>query len=940
MNLPNAAGMAAGLTQSNRPIQLLLGDQRGVLDDVLLVKHVRGQEALCGGIEYRLYCISTRAGLPLKDFIAQPAELRFVTDSGDLRSVCGIVEQASAGQSDGGLASYQLVMRDALALMKQRINTRIFRNQSEVDISVALVREWRKANPILAKAFDIDISGLRRTYPAREQTMQYNESDAAFLYRLWKRRGIGSGFRPCDTGHPGKSDMPGHVLFLFDTPYALARNAAGTVRFHRDAGTEARDGVINWSGVRTLKAGSVSRQSWDYRRGRMMWASAPTTMRQGMAGTRFAASLEDYRIDMPHAGDDDDDYRRLADARIERHEYEAKNYHCESGVRDMRAGEWVELVGHPDIDRRPVDERQFVITELTLSAENNLPKEIDERARRLFDANDWQQAAEQAVLDRASAARGVKYTNRFTCVRRGIPIVPAYDPHVDLPAVHLQTAIVVGPKGEEVHCDALGRIKLRFTGMREEDHPNGCGASGTDRDSAWVRVASDLAGNGWGSIGLPRVGDEVLVDCLGGDPDKPIVVGRVYGGSAAPPTFSHAGALPGNRFLAGIKSKEVQGWRHNQLRLDDTPGQISAQLASEHGHSQLNLGWLTQPRKDGEGQARGEGAELRSDQSVVLRAARLLLLTTQAMLGANGRQLEREPLQALLEGSQALLAELGGFAEQHQAPPLDLGAHRQLMDDLAKAEQGGAPLIAQYAHGGFVNATPNSSVSYSGRQQNFIAQQHIQVVAGQRVDIQGGKGIALFAHRDGMKHIARSGRLDIQAQQDSVGIAADRDVTITASQGNVVIAAKSSLTLLCGGAYVKIADGRIEHGCAREFTVKAGTHNWEGPARQEAELPFFPAAEHINWLKLDLDGYQGAPMAGVPYTLHFADGRQKHGTLDGNGMAEERNLPDTVGKVVYHNAPSAKDAPRPEAGELLSGLDPLLAGEPELVEASRERGAT
>lgn len=191
-----------------------------------------------------------------------------------------------------------------------------------------------------------------------------------------------------------------------------------------------------------------------------------------------------------------------------------------------------------------------------------------------------------------------------------------------------------------------------------------------------------------------------------------------------------------------------------------------------------------------------------------------------------------------------------------------------------------------------------------------------------------------------MKHVARSGRLDIQAQQDSVGIAADRDVTITASQGNVVIAAKSSLTLLCGGAYVKIADGRIEHGCAREFTVKAGTHNWEGPARQEAELPFFPAAEHTNWLKLDLDGYQGAPMAGVPYTLHFADGRQKQGTLDGNGMAEERNLPDTVGKVVYHNAPSAKDAPRPEAGELLSGLDPLLAGEPELVEASRERGAT
>ena len=417
----------------------------------------------------------------------------------------------------------------------------------------------------------------------------------------------------------------------------------------------------------------------------------------------------------------------------------------------------------------------------------------------------------------------------------------------------------------------------------------------------------------------------MLVEFLGGDPDKPIVVGRLYGGTAAPPSFSHASGLPGNRFLAGIKSKEVQGMRYNQLRLDDTPGQISAQLASEHGHSQLNLGWLTHPRNDGEGQPRGEGAELRSDQSIVVRAARMMLLTTQAMLGAAGKQLEREPLQALLEGSQALLKELGEFAEQHQAMPVDLTRLEELADDLKNAEQGGAPLMARYAHGGFVSATPKSSVNYSGMQHNIVAQQHIQAVAGQRMSIQAGKGMSLFAHQNGMKHIARAGKLDIQAQQDSIGIAADRDVKITASHGEITIAAKQSITLSCGGAYIKVADGKIELGCPGDFIVKAGMHKWDGPARQEAELPFFPAAEHTNWLKLDLDGYQGAPMAGVAYTLHFANGQQKNGTLDGSGLAEERNLPDTVTKVIYHNSPSAKDESRPVIEDLLAKLDPLIA---------------
>jgi type VI secretion system secreted protein VgrG len=237
--------------------------------------------------------------------------------------------------------------------------------------------------------------------------------------------------------------------------------------------------------------------------------------------------------------------------------------------------------------------------------------------------------------------------------------------------VRLQSAIVVGPPGEEVHCDQLGRVKLRFPGTRKEDHPDGAGASNTDRDSAWVRVASHWAGDRWGSISLPRVGDEVLVEFLAGDPDKPIVVGRVHGGRAVPPAFSHQGELPGNRFVAGIKSKEVRGTRCNQLRLDDTTGQISAQLQSSHAASQLNLGKLSHPKATAESEDRGEGFELRTDQWGAVRACEGLLVSTHKQDKAQGEHLDVQPAKQQLEGNQNNAKALSEVAKNQQTDEIE-----------------------------------------------------------------------------------------------------------------------------------------------------------------------------------------------------------------------------------------------------------------------------
>lgn len=300
----------------------------------------------------------------------------------------------------------------------------------------------------------------------------------------------------------------------------------------------------------------------------------------------------------------------------------------------MCVGEWNSIAGHPELDSHPDSEREFVVIELHVEAENNLPKTLDERVRHLFALNHWHKCS--ASLQQASAVRSVRYTNRFTCVRRGIPIVPAYDPRIDLPRTDLQYVTVVGPENEEIHCDEFGRVKIRFPGCREEDHEHaqGTGASNTDRDSAWVQVASPWAGAQYGSISLPRVGHQVLCAFVGGDPDKPLIIGRAHGGRTPPPSFNRRSRLPGDRYLSGIVSKEGKAERHNQLRMDDTPGQISVQLASAHGQSQLNLGYLTHPRCDGEASARGTGFELATNDGGAIRTAKSLLISAWKRLDA------------------------------------------------------------------------------------------------------------------------------------------------------------------------------------------------------------------------------------------------------------------------------------------------------------------
>ena len=886
----------SGLNSANRPIRLRLSTENGVLDDLLLVKRVSGAETICGGIEYSLLCVSSQAGMELKQFIANPVELQFVTDLGRLRAVCGIVAGAVEGQSDGGLATYQLIVRDAFSLLDQTCNTRVFRNASEVDITHIMLREWREANPIAARAFDFDVGHLK-TYPLREFTMQYNESNADFLRRLWKRRGIAWFIRPGPATNCGTDETASHTLVLFDDPMSIMENPAGAARYHRDHGTEQRDGIMAWHGARTLTSGRVTRTSWDYAQARGAKSEQTSRADQGSMGNQFAASLDDYLVDSPHAGADANDYHDLGVLRMQRKEYEAKLFQGESGDRDMQVGLWRRIDGHPEIDAHPAVEREFVITELRIEAENNLPKTLDDQVRRLFSLNHWNSDSDGLV--QASAERDVRYTNRFTCVRRGIPIVPAYDPRIDLPRTETQTATVVGPVENEIHCDKLGRIKIRFPACRSEDHEHahGAGASDSDRDSAWLRPASPWAGDRYGAISLPRVGDEVVVVFLGGDPDKPLIIGRVHGARTPPPSFSHASILPGDKHLSGIVSKEGQAQRSNQLRMDDTPGQISAQLASEHAHSQLNLGYLTHPRHDGKADPRGEGAELRTDAALALRGGQGILISADSSLRAAGRQLDRDGLAGLAEALMNIQKQLAELANTHEAGAADdkplgqIGEHlKQWENDSNTAKGtaapgGGAPIVAIEAPAGILLGS-QAGISM-GAQTNIdvVSVGNTQISTGRKLMLHALQSVSMFAHALGAKLIAASGKIEIEAHDDDVEITSAKRIVLVASEEIVMQAPK--VTVVTQGAQAAFGGGAITHQCTGSFAVKSANVKFTSGGDGEPIVMRMPesAVAHDQRVRM-VDMSTGEPLADQRYRATTEDGQIIEGQTDAEGLTQ------------------------------------------------------
>ncbi|TFW13321.1 type VI secretion system tip protein VgrG [Duganella callida] len=890
---------ARELVTSNRPLRLRLELPGGFNDDLLLPQRVYGTEHICGGIEYRVLCVSGEVQLPLKQMIAVPARLEIVTDRGALRSVCGIVTEASSGDSDGGLASYQLVLRDALAILEKRTNTRVFRNMDEVEIVQRILNEWRHKNSVLGVCFKHELCEAfeLRTYPKREFTMQHNESDAHFIRRLLKRRGIGWYVR---------ANGDSHTLVLFNRSDTLRQNAAGTVRYHRDSATEQRDTITRWSAVRSLQPGVVTRHSWDYRNpeGRdFMLAQADGSNNQGPNGNEMAASLDDYQILPPHAGNDNEDLFRMGQLRLRRHDYESKCFHGEGSVRDLCAGEYFRLAEHPEVDQHPAEERDFVVTALRVAAQNNLPKALAARVEGLFTRSRWAQDGDDMQMQRElgdKVADGpLRMHIQLTAVRRTVPIVPAFDPRTDVPQAQMQSAVVVGPEGEEVYCDELGRVKIRFPGTRPEDHAEVGGATDTEADSAWVRVASNWAGAGpsslvqCGTLGLPRIGTEVLVSFLGGDPDKPVIVAQLYNQSASPPSLRELAGLPDEKYLAGFKSKEVRGSRSNQVRFDDTPGEINAQLASDHGHTELNLGFLTHPNANGKSEPRGEGAELRSDKAVSIRGGEGVLISASGRTRAAGALLSRDELSTLAEASQHVAEELTAVAARHSIETENTRDLSDLVNRVKNWDGEGEntsigesqPIIAMSAPAGAFIGSQMAVAIAAKASAHVLSLDNAYIETGRNLMLRAMQGVSVFALKLGIKLIAASGNIKIEAHNGDIEITSLKKIRLTATEGIEI--QSQAVKIVAQGCQVDYGAGAITQQSKGDHTIKSSKFKHENGSDGRPVNLSLPSTEvdHDQQV-LVTDMITDEPIIGRRYRVTLEDGKVVEGKTDNNGLTE------------------------------------------------------
>ncbi|MGR2679820.1 DUF2345 domain-containing protein, partial [Chromobacterium haemolyticum] len=462
----------------------------------------------------------------------------------------------------------------------------------------------------------------------------------------------------------------------------------------------------------------------------------------------------------------------------------------------------------------------------------------------------------------------------FDAQRRGVPLTPAYA-HTELAKPKsrgVQTATVVGPQGEEVHTDQHGRIKVQFHWQRPDEHPS-IGANLDDKSSCWLRVVMPSAGAGWGHQFIPRIGQEVLVDFIEGDIDRPVITGVLYNGSHPPPDFSGAGALPANKTLSGIKSKEHQGGQYNELLFDDTPGEVRAKLSSEPGKTQLNQGFLTHPRSNGKAEPRGDGFELRTDQHGVIRAGHGLLLSTEAQNGASGKQLAREQAQSQLDAALALSQSLGDTATGQQADTMETGpegigddnkregkqliGHLQYQQAALKAWEaetntdkegktgqgisGRQPLLILSAPAGIASLSQQSHTLAAETNLDLVAQRDTNQTSGRRWIHNVGDKISLFVtglqDKIALKLIAAKGKIQMQAQSDTVEVTADKDVTITSCKERIVITAKEEILVTAGGGYIRLKGGDIEVHCPGTVTVKGASHKLSGPTSLNAPLP-------------------------------------------------------------------------------------------------------
>ncbi|EPA9172983.1 type VI secretion system Vgr family protein [Acinetobacter baumannii] len=860
------------------------------LNSQIMLQRIDGYHGINDGLSAELICLSTNPYIELKQFIGCQVAIDQVTDAGQLFRTTGIVTGASQGQSDGAFSLYRLTMQDATSLWRKRRNSRVFMNKSVVDIIEVIFKEWQSKSPLFASSLQLDTSGLTKTYDVRPFSMQSNESDYAYLTRIMREESINWLVDEASYLVASNSQsIEAQKLRLIDDNTQFQSLERRTIRYHRSNATEQYDSITSFIAQRQLQPTAIHVQRWqadslsqEDASGSVVSSHQHSTQRDNeslsleQAWNISPAWISDLKGEDQATASSNSQLEKLNMHLNQYQALQAKYFTAHSSVRDTQVGYWFQLHDYPELEKNhSQQDKEFLILNKHFYNQNNLPKDIQDQVEKLLTLSHWQNSKDSEQERQA---------NEFVVVRRNINVVPEYDPLKHRPVAHVQRAKVVSD-GEEIHVDEWGRIKVRFLFTRTDDHAHdgGAGANNSDTDSAWVDVLTPWAGEGYGARFLPRKDEIVVIDFFDGNIDRPFVTGRIHEAQRSPTKFDIKGQLPDTKKLSGIRSKEVDGSGYNQLRFDDTTGQISAQLHSSHGSSQLNLGNLSHPKDKAESEGRGQGFELRTDEWGAIRAAKGILLTSESSEQAQGEQLTRSNIKENINFHTESNKYFKELASAHEVDEPDLGSQDSLKEKFDKWNESSDALVALHSESAMILDSKESLQLAAKQNIDVSTPKNLQFFTGKSWIAKALDKISIFAKHAGIKIKSGEGDVEIAAQKGKMTLSSKQQMHVYSLNDFVRIESGKGILITAGGGYIKIQDGNIEIACPGLMELKAGQIQTKGGASLSSQLPAMPELKSQYDEHFILHYPDGEPAKNLKYRITAEDGQVFEGVSGEDG---------------------------------------------------------
>ena len=493
--------------------------------DLFVVARFELTEHLSRLCHCKLELASASPDISAEEVLEQPVELMVWQDGVPLRRFTGVVSEFARSDSGHRRTRYEVIVQPPLWRLGLMHNSRIFQTQR----TDAIVRTLLEERGIIDTVFD-----FRRTSGEREYCVQHRESDLDFVERLAAEEGWHYRY---SHGEVESNEPP--ALIIADhhgdaprlEPVAYNGKAGGSTR---------QSAVFQFSYRERVRAASVAMKDYTFR-------NPAYALIHEQQADRLAAQRDDYQhYDYPGRFKQDASGQPFTESRLDALRNDAATANGQSNRPDFTVGARVELTDHDN----PALNREWLFTGITHTGE------------------------QPQALEEEGGSGSTTYHNAFNAIPadRRWRSQAMHRPVMDGP----QIAIVTGPEGEEIHCDQYGRVKVRFPWDRYSEND--------EHSSAWLRVSQGWAGGQYGFIALPRIGHEVIVSFLDGDPDQPIITGRTWHAATTPPY-----ALPEHKTRTTLKTQSHKGEGNNELRFEDEADQEQIYV-----HAQKDLDLLTE----------------------------------------------------------------------------------------------------------------------------------------------------------------------------------------------------------------------------------------------------------------------------------------------------------------------------------------------------------